>query len=75
MVPDMNTLHYLGSVGDINSTNTNDVELNGSRGRMLLRIGAIDEGETYGWLVIINFPKIKPRIAVAKEDRNVKAGN
>lgn len=71
----MNTLEYISSFGEVNSTETDNLEINGAGGKMLLTIGAIDEGETYGWLVIINFPKIKPRIAVAKEDRNVKAGN
>lgn len=71
----MNTLRLVSSYGEINSAEINNPEIDGSLGKMQLTMGTIDEGETFGWLVIINFPKIIPRVAVAKEDRNVKAGN
>jgi hypothetical protein len=72
MVPDMNRLTFISAAGEINSTVIDVPDINGPVGKMLLTMGTIDQGETFGWLVIVNLPKIKPRIAVAAETRDVK---
>jgi hypothetical protein len=71
----MNRLTLVSFSGEINSSETNLPDINGGLGKMTLTMDAIDEGEVYEWLVIINLPKLKPRVAVASETRDAKAGS
>lgn len=59
--------------GEINSQLVNQVDVNQPTGSALLVLGLIEDGffETY-WSVIVNLPKIKPRVCIPAEDRTAK---
>lgn len=59
--------------GEINSQLMNQVEVNQPTGSALLVLGLIEDGflETY-WSVIVNLPKIKPRVCIPAENRTAK---
>lgn len=59
--------------GELNSQLVNEAEVNQPTGSALLVLGLIQDGffETY-WNVIINLPKIKPRVCIPAEDRTAK---
>lgn len=67
------TLTITELYGELNSQQINEVDVNQPSGSALLVLGLIQDTyfDTY-WNVIVNFPRIKPRICIAAEDRDVK---
>lgn len=59
--------------GELNSQQLNEVDVNQPTGSALVVLGLIEDGdfETY-WNIIVNFPKIKPRVCVPAENRDAK---
>jgi len=59
--------------GEVNSQQINLVDVNQPSGNALVVLGLIEDGafDTY-WNVIVNLPKIKPRICIPAETRDVK---
>lgn len=68
----MNYLSRISIKGETNTLQTNELDVNGVGGKMLLVWGVIDDGAVYPWNVTANLPKIKPRVCVPAETRNVK---
>lgn len=59
--------------GELNSQLVNQVDVNQPTGSATLTLGLIEDGafDTY-WNVIVNLPKIKPRVCVPAENRTAK---
>jgi hypothetical protein len=67
----MNTLQLADAQGEINSLTFNTIPVNDVAGDAVLTLDAMDEGEAFPILVVINFPKIKPRVTVPNETRDI----
>lgn len=67
----MNTLQLADAQGEINSLTFNNIPVNDVAGDAVLTLDAMDEGEAFPILVVINFPKIKPRVTVPNETRDI----
>jgi hypothetical protein len=59
--------------GEINSQQVNLVDVNQPTGSAQVILGLIEDGafETY-WNVIVNFPRIKPRVCIPAETNEAK---
>lgn len=67
----MNILTIVSYYGEINTGIVNQFELNGLAGKMQLTMDSIDEGDAFAPLVLANLQKLKPRICIPAENRDV----
>lgn len=71
----MITLEILDYFGEMNSVQTDVLEVDGIGGSILLTMDLVDSGSGFTPLVSRSLPNIVPRISVARETNVLKAGS